>query len=103
MYVTKTAVGRGYTVAYPEFDGDGMALANKFYERLARCAEEYFISLINEDRRSVCKAAFTVEESDSGFAVDYVLTLRRCGRRCGEKRLTHRWHCYKGRDAVLDE
>lgn len=102
MYITKNLIGRGYTVSYPVFGGDGTALANKFYEHLARCAEEYFLSLINEDRRSVCRGAFAVEETESGFAVDYVLTLRRCGRRCGEKRLTHRWKRFDGRDAVLD-
>jgi len=102
LYITKTAAGRGYTVAYPEFDGDGTALANEFYGILARCTEEYFLSLIKEDRRSVCNAVFTVEESDCGFTVNYALTLRRCGRRCGEKKLTHRWRYYDGRDAVLD-
>lgn len=102
MYATKSLMGRGYTVSYPVFDGDGTALANKFYEYLARCVEEYFLSLINEDRRYVCRAEFAVEESDSGFSVNYTLTLRRCGRRCGEKKFTHRWRYYDGRDAVLD-
>ena len=87
-------------MSYPVFEGDGTALANKFYDRLARCAEEYFIPLTAE--RHICKASFSVEDSADFFTVDYTITLRKCGKRCGEKHFAHRWKRYPGRDAVID-
>ena len=101
MYITKTAAGRGYTVAYPEFDEAGCATVNRFYETFRDSAAGYFESLTAEDRRLICRCTFSVEETDCGFTVNLRLTLRRCGRRCGETALTHKWRRWDGRDTLM--
>lgn len=103
MYLTKTAVGRGYTVAYPVFEGEGCGTVNRFYESFRDSAAEYFESLVAEDRRSVCRSTFAVVDEGDTFTVKIVLTLRRSGRRCGVKTLTHRWQRWDGRDAVMEK
>lgn len=97
MYKTKILAGRGYTVEYPEFDGE--ALANRFYRHLGEVTEEYFFALT--DDRYVCRAAFTVEDSGEYFTVEYTLTIRRCGKRCVTKTISHKWQRWHGRDAVI--
>ena len=97
LYKTKILAGRGYTVEYPEFEGE--SLANRFYEHLGQVTEEYFFSLT--DDRYVCRAAFTVEDADEYFTVEYTLTIRRCGKRCGTKTIAHKWQRWQGRDAVI--
>ena len=103
MYQTKTAVGRGYTVMYPVFEGEGYGTVNRFYESFRDLAAEYFESLVAQDRHSVCRSAFSVEDDGDVFEVRLTLTLRRCGKRCGEKTLTHRWRRWAGRDAVMEK
>lgn len=103
MYITKTAAGRGYAVAYPEFDEDGCGTVNRFYETFRDCTAGYFESLIAQDRRSVCRCTFSVDETDCGFTVTLYLTLRRCGRRCGEKMLVHKWRRWEGKDTLMEK
>ena len=103
MYITKTAAGRGYTVAYPEFDEAGCGTLNRFYESFRDCAAGYFESLTAADRRLVCRCTFSVDGTDCGFTVVFRLTLRKCGRRCGEKILTHIWRRFDGRDTVMEK
>ncbi len=101
MYLRKNEVGRGYTVEYPEFEGDGCSIINDFYAHLAVCAKEYFESIIAEDRHSVCRCRFSVEESEDMLTVTVTLTLRRSGKKISEKELIHRWKRCDGRDTVL--
>lgn len=103
MYLTKTAAGRGFTVLYPFFEGDGYGTANDFYETMAKIASEYFEDLVSEDRRSVCRCTFSVEESEDVFVVTVTFTLRRSGRKCGEKTFSHIWRRWEGRDAVIEK
>lgn len=101
MYETKNAGGRGYTIAFPVFSGDGTAVVNRFYESLSLSAAEYFESIIAADKHAVCRLSFTVHEEDDGFTVKTVAILRRSGRKCGEWTLIHRWKRWQGKEAVL--
>ena len=95
LYLRKTEAGRGYTVEYPECEGDGCDIINDFYLHLAKCVREYFESVINEDRHSVCRCRFSVSEAEPLLIVTVTLTLRRSGKKISEKTLTHKWRNIK--------
>ena len=101
MYETKNAGGRGYTIAFPVFVGDGTAVVNRFYETLSESAAEYFESIIAADKHAVCRLSFTVHEEEDGFTVKTVAILRKSGRKCSERTLIHRWKLWLGKEAVL--
>ena len=101
MYETKNAGGRGYTIAFPVFSGDGTTVVNHFYETLSLSAAEYFESIIAADKHAVCRLSFTVHEEEDGFTVKTVAILRRSGRKCGERTLIHRWKRWRGKEAAL--
>ena len=101
MYETKNAGGRGYTIAFPVFAGDGTAVVNRFYETLSESASEYFESIITADKHAVCRLSFTVHEEKDGFTVKTVAILRKSGKKYSERTLIHRWKLWQGKEAVL--
>ncbi len=102
-YETKCIIDRGYSVAYPAFGDEGSSVINGFYETLAGVAAKYFENLIKEDSRVVCRCTFSVDEEGEteSFTVTVLMTMRRGGRRCAEKTLSHRWKKWRGRDTVM--
>ena len=103
MHETKITAGKRYTVEYPEFSGDGMSLANKFYETAAQAAAEYFESLTADDRCTVCRSIYSVSDEGNTFTVRFTMIMRKGGRRCGEKTLEHRWRRWDGKDATVEK
>lgn len=101
MHEIRTAAGQRYFLSYPVFTDPGSDTANRFYETFAERTAEYFAGVTADDRCAVCRGMFSVEEEEDGFAVSFILTLRRGGRRYGVKELRHRWRRWDGRDATL--
>ncbi len=95
MYETKTAVGRGYAVSYPYLLGEGCDRINEFYESLGKTAVQRFVEISASDGHTVCRCDFDADESE-GLSVTVRLTLRRRGKRFGEKVLVHRWRRVRG-------
>ena len=92
--------GRGYHGTLPMFEGDGSALAARYYTAF----RDAVLSLFAEEcaaPHTVCTCNYAVKRDGDAVCVTVILRRRTAGKTTAERAFSQTWLEYPARDAVM--